>query len=108
MNGALDTVGFVPCMEGRGSDPDRARELMAQDADEWAVFRPEIIGSVSIGHEGGAYTMALYFTSEAAAREGEKKELPANLQAGMAEMAKLTIGETEFFDLEQPWLQSPG
>ena len=105
--GEPDEAGFVQVMQGRGSDADRARELMAQDSSEWAAFRPEIIGTVAVGHEGGAYTMAIYFTSEEAAREGERKEPPPELQAQMEEMAALSIGEPEFFDLRQPWFYSP-
>jgi hypothetical protein len=45
--------------------------------------------------------------SEEAAREGERMEPPPHLQAQMEEMNKLTIGEPEFFDLQQPWLASP-
>jgi hypothetical protein len=62
---------------------------------------------VAVGHEGGAYTMAMYFTSEAEAREGERKEPPPELQAQMEEMQQLSIGEPEFFDLKQPWLYAP-
>jgi hypothetical protein len=102
-----DAAGFVQVMQGRGSDPERARELMGQDSSAWAAFRPEIIGSVAVGHEGGAYTMAVYFTSEAAAREGERKEPPPELQAQMEELAALSVGEPEFFDLREPWLYSP-
>ena len=47
---------------------------------------PEVVGSVAVGHEGGAYTMAMYFTSEAEAREGERKEPPPELKAQMEEM----------------------
>jgi len=101
------TARFVQVMQGRGSDPDRARELMGQDSDKWAAFRPEILGSVGIGHDGGAYTMAMYFTTEADAREGEKKEIPPELQANMDEMNKLSIGEPEFFDIRDPWLNAP-
>jgi hypothetical protein len=43
VTGDPDTAGFVQVMQGRSSDPDRARELMAQDPDEWAAFRPDII-----------------------------------------------------------------
>jgi hypothetical protein len=107
LQGDPDQAGFVQVIQGRGTDPDRVRELMAQDSDKWAAFRPEIIGSVAVGHEGGAYTMALYFTSEAEAREGERKESPPELAAQMEEMGKLSIGEPEFFDLRQPWLHSP-
>jgi hypothetical protein len=105
--GDPDQAGFVQVIQGRGSDPDRARELMAQDSERWADFRPDVIGSVAVGHEGGAYTMAMYFTSEAEAREGERKEPPPELQAQMEEMAALNVGEPEFFDLKQPWLYSP-
>ncbi len=106
-NGDPDTAGFVQVMQGRGSDPDRARELMGEDSAEWAAFRPEMIGSVGAEHDGGAYTMALYFTSEEAAREGERKEPPPQLMAKMEEMDALNIGVPDFFDLKQPWLYSP-
>ena len=52
--GDPDTAGFVQVMQGRSSDPERARELMAQNPDEWAAFRPDVIGSVAVGHEDGA------------------------------------------------------
>jgi hypothetical protein len=107
VTGDPDAAGFVQVMQGRGSDPDRARELMGQDSAAWADFRPDVVGSVAVGHEGGAYTMAMYFTSEAEAREGERKEPPPELQAQMEEMQRLSIGEPEFFDLKQPWLYAP-
>ena len=102
-----NTAGFVQVMQGRGTDPERARELMGQSPDEWAAFRPDVVGSVAVGHEAGAYTMAMYFTSEADARQGEQKEPPPALKAQMEEMGKLSIGEPEFLDLRQPWLYSP-
>jgi hypothetical protein len=107
LQGDPDQAGFVQIMQGRGSDPERARELMNTDADKWAAFRPDVLGSVTVGHQGGAYTMVLYFTSEAEAREGERKEVPQELKANMEEMEKLTIGEPEFFDLKQLDLRSP-
>ena len=105
--GDPDTAGFVQVMKGRGTDPDRARELMAQDADKWADFRPEVVGSVTVGYEDGSYTMVNYFTSEAAAREGERKEVPPELAAQMEELGKLSVGEPEFLDLKDPWMHSP-
>ena len=107
LTGDPDAAGFVQVMQGRGSDPERARELMSQDSAAWAAFRPDVVGSVAVGHEGGAYTMAMYFTSEAEAREGERKEPPLELKAQMEEMQQLSIGEPEFFDLKQPWLYAP-
>ena len=105
--GDPDTAGFVQVMQGQGTDSDRARELMSQDSGAWADFRPDIVGSIVAAHEGGAYTMAIYFTSEEAAREGERKEPPAELKAQMEEMDALSVGVPEFFDLKQPWLSSP-
>jgi hypothetical protein len=105
--GDPDAAGFVQIIQGRSSDPERARELMGQDSAEWAAFRPDIIGSVEVDHGGGAYTMALYFTSEAEAREGERKEPPPELRAQMEEMDKLSIDTPDFFDLKDPWLYSP-
>jgi hypothetical protein len=94
-------------MQGRSTDPERAKQLMTQDADKWTALRPDMLGSVAVGHEGGAYTMVMYFTSEADAREGEGKEVPPELQANMEEMNKLSVGDTEFFDLKQPAIRSP-
>ena len=100
-------AGFVQVMQGRSSDPDRARELMANDPTDWQKFRPDILGSISVGHDGDAWTMAIYFTSEEAAREGERKEPPPEMQEIMKEMDSLTIGEPVFFDLKDPWLHAP-
>jgi hypothetical protein len=107
VQGDPDQAQFVQVMQGRSSDPKRAQQLMDQDADKWSALRPDMLGSVSIGHDDGGYTMVLYFTNEAEAREGERKELPPELQAQMEEMNKLSIGETEFFDLKQPVILSP-
>ena len=105
--GDPDQAGFIQVMQGSDSDPARAREIMAQDSDKWAEYRPDVIGSVAVQHDGGAYTMTIYFTSEADAREGEKKEPPPELKAQMEELDALSSGEPEFFDLKQPWLFSP-
>jgi hypothetical protein len=105
--GDPERAGFVQVIQGQGSDPDRSRELMEQDPDEWAAFRPDIIASVAMQHEDGRYTMAMYFTSEADARAGELKEPPPELKEQMAEMDALTVGEPEFLDIKKPWMHSP-
>ena len=106
--GDPDRAGFVQVMQGRTSDPGRARELMAEDPTDWQQFRPDVLGSVSIGHDGGDWTMALYFTSEEAAREGERKEPPPEMQEMMREMDSLTVGQPAYYDLKDPWLHAPG
>ena len=105
--GNPDSAGFVQVMQGRGTDPDRARELMSQDSDKWADFRPDLVGSVAAMYGEGEYTMEMFFTSEEDAREGEKKEPPPELKAQMDEMNSLSTGMPTFFDLKHPWLYSP-
>jgi hypothetical protein len=105
--GEPDHARFVQVIQGRGTNPARARELMGSHSEQWAAFRPEILGTVGCLFEEGGYTMAVYFTNEAAAREGERKPLPPELQAEMDELNSLNVGEAEFFDLREPWVRSP-
>jgi hypothetical protein len=49
----------------------------------------------------------MYFTSEAEARAGERKDPPPELAAQMDELNKLGVGEPEFFDLREPWIHTP-
>ena len=104
--GDPDSAGFVQVMSGQVTDPQRAQQLMA-DQPDMRDLRPDILGSVMVGGDDGKWTMVIYFTSEAAAREGEKREMPAEMAAAMQEMASITVGETEYLDLKNPWLDSP-
>ena len=109
LQGDPGQAGFVQVMQGRVTDADRAKEVMAQiPTDVMATYRPDVLGSVMVGHQDGAWTQVVYFTSEAEAREGEGREPPAELQSVMEEMGKLSVGETTFLDLRQPVLQSAG
>lgn len=105
--GDPNDAGFVQIMQGRTTDPDRARELMSSDPTDWQAFRPDILGTLNVGHDDGEWTMAIYFTSEQAAREGEQKEPPAELVAIMEEMNSLNDGEPLYYDLKEPWLDGP-
>ena len=108
ISGDPDRAGFVQFVIGKTSDTDRARELMRQDPiQKWAELRPDLIGTVTAIHADGEMTTAAYFTSEQQAREGEKKEIPPELMKGMEEMNALMVGEPEYFDLKDPWLDSP-
>jgi hypothetical protein len=106
--GDPNQAGFVQFVLGKVSDADRARELMRRDPiQKWADFRPDLIGTVTAIHQGGEMTTAAYFRSEQEAREGEKKEVPPELMEGMDEINNLTVGEPEYLDLKEPWLDSP-
>lgn len=106
--GDPDQAGFVQIMQGRMNDADRAGELMFGDDMDLSDFRPDILGRLLATHDGGAWTMAIYFTSEEEARAGEQKEAPPELEARMAEMRSLAVGLPSFHDLHDPWLHSPG
>ena len=108
LQGDPDKAGFVQVMQGRVSDAGRARDVMARiPGDVMAAYRPDVLGSVLIGHEDGEWTQVIYFTSETDAREGERQEPPAEFQSVMEEMGTLSVGETTFLDLRRPVLQSP-
>lgn len=51
--------------------------------------------------------MAVYFTSEDAAREGENKPTPPELEQVWEEVQSLNEVTPDFYDLKDPWLHSP-
>lgn len=106
--GDPDRAEFVQVMQGSTTDTARAKELMARlPLEEMKELRPEILGSLLIWQDGDRWTQAIYFTTEAAAREGERKEPPAAWQAAMQELRELG-GQPDFLDLRRPVLHSPG
>jgi len=105
-SGDPDAAGFVQVMTGQVTDPVRAKQLMAEQPD-MRTLRPDILGSVSVSLVDGKWTMVIYFTSEADAREGETKAMPPEALKAMEEMQALSVGQPEFLDLKTPWLDSP-
>ncbi len=108
LSGNPDEAGFVQIMQGRTTDPDKARQLMADDTIDWESYRPEILGSLNLELDGDGWTMATYFSSEEAAREGERKPAPPEMEKLMQELMAISAGEPTYFDLKDPWLDSPG
>jgi hypothetical protein len=104
--GGSDDAGFVQIMQGRYTDPERAVELMRAFEDPLREQRPDVLGGELCLHGDGGFTQAMYFTSEAEARIGEKKQPPPEVQASMDEMATHTT-DLVFHDLTDPWLDSP-
>jgi hypothetical protein len=105
--GGSDDAGFVQVIQGRVRDPEQARALGEQSDDVMQAHRPDIIGSIVANHGDGGFTTAVYFTSEAEAREGERKELPPEAQEDQRKMMELMEGELTYYDLRQPLLRSP-
>jgi hypothetical protein len=101
-------AGFVQVMQGRVTDADRARKIMAElPPDLMATYRPDVLGSVMIGATDGRWVQVVYFTSEEEARAAERQEPPTELAEAMQEMGSLSVGETQFLDLRRPVLSSP-
>jgi len=102
--GGKDDAGFVQVMRGRVKDAAKADAMFAHAADTEKVLgavRPDVIGEVvAIHDDDDGYTDVVYFTSEAAARAAEQRDMPADAQALMQELdAALEV--TEYFDLKR-------
>ena len=75
-------------------------ERFEQHAGAW---RPDLIGGLRIWTGEDSSIEVNYFTSEAAARENEKKDPPPELAELFAQFSQMTAN-TEFLDLRDPWL----
>ena len=104
--GGSDEAGFVQIMEGRSPDVRRMHEIMDQAGDQIQRMRPEIIGAVIADTTDGRYVDAVYFTSEAEARQHEAMDMPDNMRALFDEQTRL-MGKVAYFDLHRPMLVSP-
>lgn len=105
------SAGFVQVMKGKAVDVEAIRSAVPSpdnvNLNSWREFRPEILGELTMLQPDGSYTVAVYFTSEDAAREGEKKEPPPELQADLERMGAAQGGDIQFFDLHWPWVFVP-
>lgn len=102
--GGSNDAGFVQVMKNFGG-PGRA---VVKDLDERfekhaSTWRPDLIGGLRIWTGEDSAVEVNYFTSEAAARENEKKEPPAELAELFAQYSDV-IANTQFLDLRNPWL----
>jgi hypothetical protein len=103
LGGGSDDAGFVQIMKGRATDRVRIREMDQAFEPHASTFRPDLIGGIRVWTGDDRYLEAAYFTSEADAREGEKKQPPAALAKDMADFETL-MANVEFIDLRHPWL----
>jgi hypothetical protein len=106
--GGSDSAGFVQAMKVSGVDRARVDEADREFEKLAADFRPDLIGGVRVWTAPDAFIEANYFTSEDAAREGEKKEPPAEVAAGFEDFSDM-MKDAEFFDFTEPLLHTaPG
>ncbi|WP_174185965.1 hypothetical protein [Nocardia barduliensis] len=106
MGGGSDRAGFVQVMAGHTHDAGRIREILTQAGDRLHEVRPEILGGTLGTYGDDGFVEAVYFTSEAEAREHEKMEIPDDLRSLFEEENRL-MDEVAYFDLHKPTLTSP-
>lgn len=107
LDGGSDDAGFVQAIQGRITDQERFRAAQDrfQRLDRELLGRPEIIGGL-VGVTDSTLTQVVYFTSEAEARAGERKDAPAEVAEILDEwMASMT--DVTYLDLSEPWMYSP-
>lgn len=102
LDGGADNAGFIQVIQGRVADPQRFRRFMALPMDLLHQSRPDIIGGVIAMEPDGTFTETVAFSSQEAAREGERKKLPSELrQAWEYEMTQMQ--DVTYLDLPHPW-----
>jgi hypothetical protein len=102
-HGQMDDAHFVQVMEGHVTDRARADALNQEAEPLLADERPDLIGSVTAYYGDGDYTEVAYFTSEAEAREGERKEMAPEMAERFAEFQELWHVD-RYLDITDPWL----
>jgi hypothetical protein len=95
-------AGFVQVIQSRALDRQRIEAINAEVGPAITESRPEIVGVVSVW-SGDQVCDIAYFTTEQAAREGEKKELLEAHRKLFEEWQSLIEGAT-FLDIKDPWL----
>lgn len=104
--GGSDDAGFVQVMRGRVLDQAKLDDLWSRVGEFEAALashRPDVIGDVTVMHEDGTFTDAVYFSSETEARANEGKDPSPEIRALFEEwMAALAVDE--YLDLKQPRL----
>ena len=101
LRGGSNDAGFVQIMRSTGVDRADVERLDAE-LSRFAAQRPDIIGGYRVWTGPDACVEAIYFTSEAEARRGEKSPMPEELQALIDSASQ---GEIEFLDLTDPMIR---
>ena len=106
-DGGSDEAGFVQVIQGHTDDMERLAALGRAQEAVLAEQAPHILGMTVAEHADrpGDFTQTVYFTSEEEARRVER-ERPAESDPGMAEVFSL-MRDLRYFDLRDPWLDSP-
>ena len=104
-HGGVDDAHFVQVMDGHVADETRAKQLDRQSDDLLTKMRPDLLGSLTAYYGDDEFTEVAYFTSEAAARDGESAEMPHDM-AGMFSEWQSVMKVDRYMDISDPWLMS--
>ena len=102
LDGGSDDAGFVQVIQGRVEDPEVIRKLL-ETTGELREARPEIIGGTVGLAQDGTFTETIAFTDEESARKGEQLEPPPEVR----ELLGQAMVGARFYDLRDPWFESP-
>jgi hypothetical protein len=104
LGGGSDDAGFVQFMIGTATDKAKAKTAEQELMPTLESMRPDVLGGIT-AWDGDWWCQAIYFTSEAEAREGEKKfeSMSADDRARFEEMMG-AYGEPRFVDGPNPML----
>lgn len=102
LGGGSNDAGFVQIMRGT-ADRDELHAMDAVFEQVAGSWRPDLMGVFRVWTGPTSYLDIGYFTSEAEARVGEKKEPPPELAEQMGRFEEL-MQDVEFIDLKDPWL----
>lgn len=102
LGGGSNDAGFVQVMRGT-ADRDELHAMDAAFEQVAGSWRPDLIGILRVWTGTDRYMDIGYFTNEAEAREGEKKDPPPELAQQMGRFEQL-MQNVEFIDLKDPWL----
>lgn len=105
LGGGSDEAGFVQVIQGQVQDKERARAFVEQSDSMIGKYRPDVLGATIAIDSDGCFTETVAFTSEAAAREGERKELPDEARS-MMEDGMSALADVKYLDLHHPWFSS--
>lgn len=102
LGGGSNEAGFVQVMKGTAAR-DRMHAMDRSFEKHAPSFRPDVLGGFRVWTGPDRYIEAVYFKSEAEAREAEKKEPPPELAAEVPDMEQM-MASMEYLDLKDPWL----
>ncbi len=104
LDAGSDRAGFVQVLLGRTTTPERMVALVDSAAAELFPARPDVVGGIVAQHGDDGFTGVAYFTSEPAARQGERD---ATFRQRYADDVEPVLRDVRYVDLPHPWLYSP-